>query len=131
MDYRDYYPDIGSLVGKTITKIVGKAGDDQIAFTTSDGCKYVLFHQQDCCEHVYVESIVGDLQDLVDEPLLVAEEVSDAEMDLPHDEREYGGPESYTWTFYKFDTRKGGVTIRFFGSSNGYYGESACFARVA
>lgn len=129
MDYCDKYPEIGSLVGKTITEIAGEVDGDEIRFTTSDGRKYMLYHEQDCCEYVYIESIVGDLQDLVGEPLLVAEEAFDDTMGTlqPPDSHD----DSYTWTFYKFDTRKGGVTIRFFGSSNGYYGEKACLVRVA
>jgi hypothetical protein len=51
--------------------------------------------------------------------LLEAEEVSDYDADSL-----YAGEESYTWTFYKFATRKGFVTVRWYGSSNGYYSES-------
>jgi hypothetical protein len=83
-----------------------------------------MYHSQDCCESVYIESIVGELSDLVGSEILMAEEVSNEEYEKEH-EPEYS--ESYTWTFYKFATIKGYVDIRWFGSSNGYYSEGVSF----
>jgi len=54
-------------------------------------------------------------------PLLQAEE---SVQDDPN------ASESGTWTFYKFATRKGYVTIRWYGSSNGYYSESAGMYKI-
>jgi hypothetical protein len=108
------------LVGKTFVSI--KPNDDVIEIVCADGAIYVMHHDQDCCEHVRVESIVGDLADLVGTPILVAEEVSDQTHKSYDPDDHYG--ESFTWTFYKLATLKGWVDIRWLGESNGYYSES-------
>ena len=111
------------LKGHTLVKIENKW--NKMIFTLENGERYMLYHEQDCCESVYIEDVIGDLDDLTGTPLLMAEEVSNFE------EPEMGEkPESYTWTFYKLATIKGYVTIRWFGESNGYYSESVDFKKV-
>ena len=106
--------------------------DDELRFTLEDGRVFKLFHYQDCCESVDIEDIVGNFEDLVGAPLVQAEEVTNAQDTHP----EGGTPpneyydDSFTWTFYKMATTKVYVTIRWFGSSNGYYSESVDFEQV-
>ena len=95
-----------------------KADSGELIFENATD-RYVFSHHQDCCESVYIESIVGDIEDLVNTPILIAEESSG---DTPSDSTA-SPSESYTWTFYKFATFKGYVDIRWLGESNGYYSE--------
>jgi hypothetical protein len=113
------------LLGKTMASV--ENGGDELVFTTTDGKRFRLYHSQGCCEYVRIESVVGDLNDLVGEPLLVAEESTG---ETPADYRFRYAPDSYTWTFYKFATRKGYVDVRWLGESNGYYSESVDFAEA-
>jgi len=105
------------LVGRTLYKAT--ADGEELTLYLSDTNYVRFYHRQDCCESVYIEDICGDLEDLVGSELVEAEEVSSYDADPL-----YEGEESYTWTFYKFRTRKGSVTVRWYGSSNGYYSES-------
>lgn len=123
------YPKLTTLVGKTM-KSVEKIDDSEIVFTTEDGEHYSLHHEQDCCEHVYIESVTGDLQNLVGAPILMADESESQERPSDVPEPEYVG-ESQTWTFYKFATIKGYVDIRFLGESNGYYSEGVSFCKLS
>ena len=109
---------MAQMLGKTFVQVTGCVDSDEMLFETAQGERFMFAHQQDCCETVRINDIVGDLQDLVGEPLLVAEEVKGA---TEPDEEHY---ESYTYTFYKFATRKGYVDVRWLGESNGYYSES-------
>jgi len=110
----------GDLKGKTFKSVIQEGS--AIFFTDIEGKTYKQYHAQDCCETVYIESITGDLEDLVGSPILVAEE------SLKKSER--GKDPSQTWTFYKLATVKGWVDIRWFGESNGYYSESATLKEI-
>ena len=105
------------LLGKTVTKIEGAVEESkEILFTTENGDIFRMYHEQDCCEDVRIEDIVGDINDLIGNPILLAEEVTN------EGELEWG--DTCTWTWYHFATIKGYVTIRWYGESNGYYSES-------
>ena len=122
----DMQEGLQQMLGRVFVRVEGSVGDDELTFVRDDGVRFVFHHFQDCCESVQIEDIVGDLQDLVGEPLLLAEESSNDDGPQPS---EYS--ESYTWTFYKFATRKGYVDVRWLGESNGFYSESVDLCIVA
>ena len=121
---------ISDLLGVTLTEVNVDNNEshyccqDVIVFIASTGDRYEMYHDQDCCESVGIDEIIGDLSDLVGNPILLAESVSNNDR-LPGFDRDYG--DSHTWTFYKLSTIRGSVTIRWFGTSNGYYSESVSF----
>ena len=99
---------------------VGDNCDDKIVFVTSMGVMQ-MYHQHDCSESVSIEGVVGDPMDLIGALVVLAETaVSQAGGEAtPEIENRTEG----TWTFYKLRTTKGDVTIRWWGTSNGYYSE--------
>lgn len=99
--------------------VIGVYHDDEIFQIKTKTHVFQLHHEQDCCEHVYLQDIAGDISSLIGNKILMAEESFSDEN--PLDEYE----ESFTWTFYKLATIKGYVDLRWYGSSNGYYSESA------
>lgn len=119
------------LLGKVITKIEN-IRDRALVFyiPNEDGHKerdqiFYMSHIPECCEDVYIESITGDIDDLIGLPILrAAEEVSIMELSQEKIEAldsETDNHEKMLWTFYKLATIKGYVDIRWQGNSNGYY----------
>jgi len=115
---------IDDLIGLVMSQVENRH-NDELVFITETGRTFRFFHYQDCCESVTIEDIIGDLADLVGTPIIEAEEVSN-ENEPPLSDN----PESFTWTFYKFATAKGYVTVRWYGESNGYYAEDVNFEEV-
>lgn len=117
--------DFSALLGKTILALEGcEVGSESITLKTDSGT-FRLYHEQDCCESVNVNDIIGDSTDIVGSPLLIAYEEANA--DGPK-ENDYD--ESHTWTFYRLATIKGSITLRWYGTSNGYYSESVQFVEI-
>jgi len=120
--------EISELKGKTINEIIGlERGNDTIDIRTTDGQTYRMFHQQDCCENVSLEDVVGDIDDLLNSPIITAEERTSNENPTGIT-KDY--QDSFTWTFYELATIKGSVTLRWYGESNGYYSESVSFIKL-
>lgn len=91
--------------------------DEITLYSKSDRLKVMFYHEQNCCETVYIEDIEGDLRDLTGSPITTAESYTkEADAEYVYD--------SGTYTFYRFATQKGSVTIRWLGESNGYYSEN-------
>jgi len=135
------YASIEDLLGKTITRIEGAdKHSGLVVFYCDDGSVYRMYHYQDCCESVLVEDVAGDVTDLIGTQILQASEETNDDSQFnpilntsrrlriinPCDYLE----DSYTWTFYKLATINGYVTIRWYGTSNGYYSESVSFEKV-
>ena len=111
------------LVGKTLTKVEGmEKGSEVVDLYTSDGEHFRMQHDQDCCECVEVEDVVGDVEDILNTPVLSAYEST----------QDGGGDydSTSTWTFYRLQTIKGSLVLRWLGESNGYYSEGVDFFKV-
>lgn len=122
-NYRGYYnSNFEELKGKTLTKI-DVDGVDKLTFFCDDNSSYHMVYYSDCRASSSIEEIHGDLEDLIGNPILLAEEVrsKDPETELQAKNEYYSNYkyESKTWTFYKLSTIKGSVIIRWYGSSNG------------
>ena len=122
MGYWEYSrtANISELKGKILND-VKVVDNDTIYFYCEDGNTYKMYHDQDCCESVTIEDICGSIKDLIGSSILMAEEINEEREPLDKYD------ESYTWTFYKLATVKGYVTLRWYGTSNGYYSESVDF----
>ena len=124
-NYYDNEVPLNELVGRTISQITGlETESEEVHIHTKCGREYVVVHLKQCCEEVCLIDFTGDAQDLVGAVILSAEACSNTDGDL---EDQYGGRREETWTFYKIETTKGGIWMRWFGSSNGFYSTEVNF----
>lgn len=126
--YGNYEAEFKDLIGKTIEKFDGlKLGEGVVKIFTTDGKIYQLIYHQDCCASCDLEDIIGDPNDLIGSPLTMADESTSNENPVGWKSKYQ---DSFTWCFYKLATIKGYVTLRFYGSSNGYYSETMDFEEI-
>lgn len=109
--------DISDFIGRTFTEIRGMEPCSPMVCFDTESATYVMYHEDKCCECVYLLDIYGDPGDLIETPILEAYKETSWEDPLDGDE------DSWTWTFYRLRTIKGTVTLRWYGTSNGRYSE--------
>jgi hypothetical protein len=114
-------PELNVMLGHVFSSVVVGENNQTMTFHSQDGTRFEFYHGQDCCESVQVEDVVGDLADLVGCPLVEADEISSEGYPNPED------GDVVQWTFYRFSTVRGTVTVRWLGDSNGYYSMSVDF----
>lgn len=119
---------ISELIGHAFSRIAVDADERSVTFYGMQGQPlFMMTHVQDCCESVYLSEVIGDWDDLIGTPIFVAE--CESNRNRPRDkltdddDAYWSTPDSETWTFYKFTSMKGSVTLRWYGTSNGYYSE--------
>ena len=119
--------EIKDLIGKTLIKISVGEESTEILFYDNIGKIYKMYHEQNCCEKVYVEDICGEIEDLINSPITKASEDTNSKRNsYDVDDNE----DMMKWTFYNIGTEKGSVTIRWYGESNGYYSVSVDMEEV-
>ena len=112
---------IKQLEGKTIREIKGlEEYNLEVLFICEDGTEFKMHHYQDCCENVAIEEYIGNLENIIGyEVLSASKRTEDRSSEL-----RFG---TMLWTFYIIETRRGTLTIRWKGESNGYYSEEVTF----
>lgn len=126
--------DFADFKNEIIKSITGKVGDEELVLKTATGKTIIMYHEVNCFDRVWLEDICGDLKDLIETPILVAEKLDSQHETLSLDYFIDGiksgtvdfadiRNQSQTYSFYTMRTRKGSVTLRWCGSSNGCYSE--------
>ena len=112
IDYKE------KLFMREIAAIEGlEQGSEKVTILFNDGSYIAQYHIADCCEHVQVEQVDGNIEKHIGATAIDFMEKSKI---ATYEEVE----ESGTWTFYTLVTSKGYLDWRWLGESNGYYSES-------
>ena len=115
---------VDELVGKAVR---GLAYSDKYFQILTDDCVYIFYHEQDCCESVWLTQVDGVSDKIIGSRIVIAEAVTKTGEDGVIDTDEYN---SITWSFYKIGTNKGMIDFRWQGESNGYYSESVDLIKI-
>ena len=110
--------DIKDMVGK---KVLGIYYDEENFQILTDDGVYAFYHEQSCCESVWLTQVDGISDKLIGSRIVIAEVVTDEK------DTEYG---HITWSFYKIGTNKGMIDFRWCGESNGYYSETVGLIKI-
>jgi serine/threonine protein phosphatase PrpC len=116
--------EFSDLVGEVLDAVDIDREENQILLTTRSGRKFLVYHEQDCCEKVAISGQDGNFDKLIGKPIV---EARDFAVDTGESESDY---DSQTTTTLVFRVDDQTVISRWVGDSNGYYSESVDIAEL-
>ena len=114
--------EFSDLVGEVLDAVDIDREENQILLTARSGRKFLVYHEQDCCETVAISGQDGSFDKLIGKPLI---EARDFAVDTGESESD-----SQTTTTLVFRVDDQTVISRWVGDSNGYYSESVDIAEL-
>jgi hypothetical protein len=114
--------EFSALVGEVLDSVDIDREENQILLTTRSGRRFVVYHEQECCETVAISGQDGSFDKLVGKPIVEARDIA---VDTGDDELD-----SQTTTTLVFRVDDQTVISRWIGDSNGYYSESVDIAEL-
>jgi hypothetical protein len=121
---RRRHVEFSDLVGEVLDAVDIDREENQILLTTRSGRKFLVYHEQDCCETVAIHWQDGSFDKLIGKPIV---EARDFAVDTGESESDY---DSQTTTTLVFRVDDQTVISRWIGDSNGYYSESVDIAEL-
>jgi hypothetical protein len=121
---RRRHVEFSDLVGEVLDAVDIDREENQILLTTRSGRKFLVYHEQDCCETVAIHWQDGSFDKLIGKPIVEAREFA---VDTGESESDY---DSQTTTTLVFRVDDQTVISRWIGDSNGYYSESVDIAEL-
>ena len=120
------YANFFELKGQIIEKITGLTGGNDEVFIKTNNGTYKLYHEQDCCEHVRLVKVIGNVNELIGEVIFAEEDSGANDPDWYNESFNY----SHTWTKYVLKTANASLEFWFLGESNGYYSEDVSIKKI-
>lgn len=112
-----------NIIGAKITDVSqGDEYDFLLTISTNKGLTLKFYHEQDCCESVWLEDGFDDLKSMIGKEILDIEYIFN-QTDEPLEDVD----DSYTWHYTNIKTIDKDCQLRFFGTSNGFYSEDIDF----
>jgi hypothetical protein len=115
--------EFSDLVGEVLDAVDIDREENQILLTTRSGRRFMVYHEQDCCESVRMVGQNGSFDKLIGKPIVEAR-------DIAVDTSEEAIDSSQTTTTLVFRVDDQTVISRWIGDSNGYYSESVDIAEL-
>ena len=117
---KEYPAELSELVGQRIIAVDGlHKGSDAVFITTHDET-YKLYLRDDELSTVWLEDFENDIPE--NGGFVLSAEIVTSEYDSPSYD--------YIWHFYKIETHKGGLFMRWMGGADYFYSSPAYFVRL-